>query len=284
MSACGPLTPTKHLQQQSAIKLEDLVNLECEDDKQCLTLPYGHKACGGPSHHLIYSNLKTNEEALKIQAQKITEEEKANSNGPSTCDVPLAPAVACVQSICQKIGDSPYTPNYPNMLGLERYSETQPKGCKDFTLYWLSNKGSQHLIIKGNSKKLGIDSDDEGSKMWGFSAEKTFDIEKLNQEPDKRLEIAIENMDDVHFIKEPSCDEVLTRGIVKHEWKAVKGNIIIKRVETDPQENTPVIVSVKLLHVEFKDNKGRFIYLPEWNLNNVTTITPPKLGGPCPVN
>jgi hypothetical protein len=42
----------------------------CEQDRQCRSLPIGHKACGGPAGHLAWSTLVGNEARLRTLAQQ----------------------------------------------------------------------------------------------------------------------------------------------------------------------------------------------------------------------
>jgi hypothetical protein len=104
--ALGDDTPSSEelLNQISAIEnsISDLINTTCTETGQCKTLPIGAKACGGPTHYIVFSS-STNEIALQLLINEYTAFNiKYNevTNAISDCSLVIPPSLNCVDGQC----------------------------------------------------------------------------------------------------------------------------------------------------------------------------------------
>lgn len=75
----------------------------CDNAGQCRTLPYGHKACGGPERYVAYSVKGTDTAALQAMAADLAAQrskQDAEAGRMSTCSVTLDPGATCTAGRC----------------------------------------------------------------------------------------------------------------------------------------------------------------------------------------
>jgi hypothetical protein len=85
-------------------------DLTCIENSDCVVLPVGQKACGGPSSYLIASSRTSDLKELEILTNEITSRERAQnlvSGGVSTCSVIALPSVVCADNKCQEGASDP---------------------------------------------------------------------------------------------------------------------------------------------------------------------------------
>lgn len=85
-------------------------DLTCVENSDCVVLPVGQKACGGPSSYLIASSRTSDLKEIEILANEITSRERAQnlvSGSISTCSLEELPSVSCISHRCQEVAESP---------------------------------------------------------------------------------------------------------------------------------------------------------------------------------
>lgn len=104
MSTTDSATSANASLAQSNNALDELVqDTSCTASFQCKVLEVGQRACGGPSHYVVYSTLNTEQERAEQLAQQINalEAENNKSNGLTDC-LPVLPVQAlCINQTCQ---------------------------------------------------------------------------------------------------------------------------------------------------------------------------------------
>lgn len=78
-------------------------HLNCESSKNCKTFPLGHKACGGPSDHFIFSDLNPNYEEMMYLAKRTKVREREYNlryDVRSNCEYEQGPESHCVNNKC----------------------------------------------------------------------------------------------------------------------------------------------------------------------------------------
>lgn len=79
-------------------------DLRCQESSDCLAIPTGHRACGGPSGFAIASRLNLKLAQLRELARRtsVLEREYNFENGIiSICSIEAPPEVQCIQNKCQ---------------------------------------------------------------------------------------------------------------------------------------------------------------------------------------
>jgi hypothetical protein len=83
------------------------LNLKCEIDADCVSLPVGNKICGGPVSYLLVSKQDPNFSSINDKLSKYTtldeEFEKMIHGFGGLCDYVMPPKVACQKNVCTKI-------------------------------------------------------------------------------------------------------------------------------------------------------------------------------------
>ena len=91
-----------------ASKIHSLnLDLTCKSHEDCVALPVGYKACGGPERYIVASkaNIKFNELIDTIDRHlKADKEWKNKENLGSTCDVLQKPTTRCQIKKCSALG------------------------------------------------------------------------------------------------------------------------------------------------------------------------------------
>ena len=78
-------------------------NLTCHFQSDCSTLPLGQKGCGGPTSHLIVSQMNPYLNAISFLAELSTKKERKFNeryNVISDCMYAMPPKVTCQQNLC----------------------------------------------------------------------------------------------------------------------------------------------------------------------------------------
>ena len=87
-------------------KIEE--NNACDTDAQCKVIETGSRACGGPSHYMIYSTKNTSEQKAKKLSQKLTHYESrynAQNRMISICEMLTKPKTQCINNECIKLSN-----------------------------------------------------------------------------------------------------------------------------------------------------------------------------------
>ena len=87
-------------------------NNECDSNTQCKVIAAGSRACGGPSHYMLYSTKTTTDETAKAVADKLTKYESlynAQTGMQSICAMLTKPATQCINNKCVTLSGSTYT-------------------------------------------------------------------------------------------------------------------------------------------------------------------------------
>lgn len=82
---------------------------ECDNSMQCEVIAAGSRACGGPSHYMIYSTKHTSKEKALSVASELTKYESlynAQNNMQSICAMLTKPSTQCVDNKCVKLTNS----------------------------------------------------------------------------------------------------------------------------------------------------------------------------------
>lgn len=77
--------------------------LECDTDADCVAVPFGAKACGGPQTYVVASKLNPHLWLLQRAAQQSVDTQRADNirqNVISTCSIVPPPVLTCVRHQC----------------------------------------------------------------------------------------------------------------------------------------------------------------------------------------
>jgi hypothetical protein len=78
-------------------------SLQCETVADCVSMPMGSRACGGPTSFVVTSNMNPSLEAVAASVALVTQAEKdANLKFPvfSICSIKTPPPLACDNNLC----------------------------------------------------------------------------------------------------------------------------------------------------------------------------------------
>ena len=84
-------------------------NNECDSNAQCKVIAAGSRACGGPSHYMLYSTKNTSDEKAKSIADKLTKYESiynAQTGMQSICAMLTKPVTQCMNTKCVTLNSS----------------------------------------------------------------------------------------------------------------------------------------------------------------------------------
>lgn len=84
-------------------------NNSCDSSRQCQVIEAGSRACGGPSHYMIYSTKHTPTSRAEQVAKKLTKYESiynAQNNMVSICAMLVKPGTQCKNNKCVKLSES----------------------------------------------------------------------------------------------------------------------------------------------------------------------------------
>ena len=89
-----------------------IADLSCDDSRQCKSLGFGSRACGGYEKYLIYSTKNVDETLLEQKAEeyfKADAESNRNAGMASICSVEQPKFSICLNHHCEESGqlDSP---------------------------------------------------------------------------------------------------------------------------------------------------------------------------------
>lgn len=82
---------------------------ECDTNAQCKVIAAGSRACGGPSHYMLYSTKNTSDEKAKSIADKLTKYESiynAQTGMQSICAMLTKPVTQCMNTKCVTLNSS----------------------------------------------------------------------------------------------------------------------------------------------------------------------------------
>jgi hypothetical protein len=97
------LTDDQKLEQMGKEIEEFAKNKACTNGDGCKTMAIGAKACGGPTHYIIYSLSKTDEKQLAEKVKQYTDFQKELNikyNRVSDCLFLQPPSVDCLNGVC----------------------------------------------------------------------------------------------------------------------------------------------------------------------------------------
>lgn len=101
--AFGESKKVKALEEKiSSFNLE----LSCKNTDDCIALPAGHKACGGPDRYIVTSKKNSKLAYLKkaIDEHLVADREwQQKQNGGSACNVEQAPPMLCQHQKCVQV-------------------------------------------------------------------------------------------------------------------------------------------------------------------------------------
>ena len=107
MVACGVSSPRPTVKPTIAglqKSIADLVSEKsCDSKKQCQSIAYGAKACGGPTSYLIYSLKNTDKVKMSNevgQYNQLVKEDNIRSGRISNCSMLIPPTLACRDNKC----------------------------------------------------------------------------------------------------------------------------------------------------------------------------------------
>lgn len=83
--------------------IQTITSLSCEADSSCKAKAIGVKACGGPTHYIIYSKVTSEAELdYLIGRYNVLNEKYNNLSGLySDCSITNPPALDCVSGNCE---------------------------------------------------------------------------------------------------------------------------------------------------------------------------------------
>ena len=84
-------------------------NNECDTNAHCKVIAAGSRACGGPSHYMLYSTKNTSDEKAKSIADKLTKYESiynAQTGMQSICAMLTKPVTQCMNTKCVTLNSS----------------------------------------------------------------------------------------------------------------------------------------------------------------------------------
>jgi hypothetical protein len=79
-------------------------NLQCESIADCVSMPMGKRACGGPTSYVVTSKLNASLEAVVATVELVTQAEKdANQKYgmASICSMVMPPPLGCNANVCE---------------------------------------------------------------------------------------------------------------------------------------------------------------------------------------
>ncbi len=82
------------------------VSLNCKKSKECVSVPFGSKACGGPLDYVYVSKSAKNFSIVSAIAKRVTEVQKqANkeSGAISNCAMTMPSKVECSENTCKEV-------------------------------------------------------------------------------------------------------------------------------------------------------------------------------------
>ncbi len=86
-----------------SIQLMANTDMTCMSDEDCLMIPVGNRACGGPSTHILASRLNNNFMEIEYlsQASEVKERLYNEKYGiMSSCEISFPPRPLCDQKLC----------------------------------------------------------------------------------------------------------------------------------------------------------------------------------------
>lgn len=98
------LTDSEKLKTKESEIVDFIKDNACKPDRECGTIAFGSKPCGGPWKFLIYSLTAADVKLLteKVTAYNALEKEVNIKTGRSSdCSVAIKPNVACVDGVCK---------------------------------------------------------------------------------------------------------------------------------------------------------------------------------------
>ncbi|AOT10025.1 hypothetical protein [Pseudoalteromonas luteoviolacea] len=85
----------------------------CDSNSQCLAIPVGSRACGGPSSYLLFSTKTADQNKVYELAKKLTDSEaqyNAKHGMISICEHLRQPTTQCVENTCVTLGGTNKSP------------------------------------------------------------------------------------------------------------------------------------------------------------------------------
>lgn len=85
--------------------LLSMLDLRCSETSDCMVLPMGTKACGGPTSYLVTSRMHRFLDEIEELSSKVTDKEKEYNDRyrvGSDCSIMSPPAVVCRNKICSR--------------------------------------------------------------------------------------------------------------------------------------------------------------------------------------
>lgn len=87
----------------AAVKVLSNAELQCQTDQDCMAIPVGNKACGGPSDYIIASKVNQNINEIQTLARLSEDKEhiyNVENRIISNCMIEMPPKTACAKSKC----------------------------------------------------------------------------------------------------------------------------------------------------------------------------------------
>lgn len=81
------------------------LDLRCAEASDCMVIPMGTKACGGPTSYLVTSRLHRYLDEIEELSSKVTDKEKEYNDRyrvGSDCSIMSPPIVECRNKICSR--------------------------------------------------------------------------------------------------------------------------------------------------------------------------------------
>jgi len=91
---------------QLELEINEIINISCDDDNQCMTIAFGSKPCGGPWTYLIFSKSTTDTDLLQTKVKQFNEIQNTLNikiGLISDCAIEAKPKVGCETGNCEKI-------------------------------------------------------------------------------------------------------------------------------------------------------------------------------------
>ncbi|MCG7548744.1 hypothetical protein [Pseudoalteromonas sp. Of7M-16] len=85
----------------------------CDSNSQCIAIPVGSRACGGPSSYLLFSSKTADQSKVYELAKKLTDSEaqyNAKHGMISICEHLRQPSTQCVENTCVKLDSTNKSP------------------------------------------------------------------------------------------------------------------------------------------------------------------------------
>lgn len=86
-------------------RIDLITDTGCEATTSCKAVPVGKKACGGPTHYIIYSTVSSEDELTKLISRynKLNEQYNKESGLISNCAIETPPMLNCISGECEVI-------------------------------------------------------------------------------------------------------------------------------------------------------------------------------------